>query len=220
MEQTDIVYLYGASGHAKVVMDIARLAYVDVPCLIDDDPLVNELAGKQVVHSAEGLSPMIITIGDCKIRRKIAQELGNREYLTAIHPSAVIAMSAKIGYGTVVMAGAIINPFVEVGNHCIVNTGATVDHECVIEDYVHIAPGAHLCGQVHVGEGTLIGVGSSVIPCINIGKWSVIGAGSVVVKDIPDGCLAYGNPCRIVKIMNQDMIDNSRTQLTGGANLG
>ena len=220
MEQTDKVYLYGASGHAKVVMDIARLAYVDVPCCVDDNPLMNELVGKPVVHSAEGLSPMIITIGDCQIRRKVAQKLGEREYLTIIHPSAVIAESARIGYGTVVMAGAIMNPFVEVGNHCIVNTGSSLDHDVKVGDFVHIAPRCTVCGGTEIGEGTWLGAGTTVIQGIHIGKDCYIGAGSVVVKDIPDGCLAFGNPCRIVKIMNQDMTENSRTQLSGGANLG
>lgn len=54
-------------------------------------------------------------------------------------------------------------------------------------------------GATHVGEGTWVGVGSCAIQCLNIGRWSFIGAGSVVVKDIPDGVVAYGNPCRVVK---------------------
>ena len=124
MEQTDKVYLYGASGHAKVVRDIAKLAYIDVPCLIDDNPAVNELDGLPVVHSADELSPLIVTIGNCQIRRKIVERLGEREYITVVHPKAILADSVKLGLGTVVMAGAIQNPFVEVGNHCIINTGA------------------------------------------------------------------------------------------------
>lgn len=216
MEQTDKVYLYGASGHAKVVMDIARLAYVDVPCLIDDNQQVNELAGKPVVHSADGLSPMIITIGDCQIRRTVAQKLGAREYLTVIHPSAVKADNVKIGYGTVVMAGAIMNPYVEVGNHCIINTGASLDHDVKVGDFVHIAPHCTVCGGAEIGEGTWLGAGTTVIQGIHIGKDCYIGAGSVVVKDIPDGCLAYGNPCRIVKIMNQDMIKIVEPNCLGG----
>jgi len=215
MEQTDKVYLYGASGHAKVVMDIARSAYVDVPCLVDDNPLLNELAGKPVVHSADGLSPMIITIGDCQIRKKVAQKLGNKEYLTVIHPSAVIADSAKIGYGTVVMAGAIMNPFVEVGNHCIVNTGASLDHDVKVGDFVHIAPHCTVCGGTEIGEGTWLGAGTTVIQGIHIGKDCFIGAGAVVVKDIPDGCLCYGNPARIVKLLNQ-MTENQIDKLSGG----
>ena len=215
MEQTDIVYLYGASGHAKVVLDIARLAYVDVPFLIDDNQQVNKLAGKDVVHSAEGLNPMIVTIGDCQIRRKVVQKLGRRDYMKLIHPNAILADSARIGYGTVVMAGAILNPYVEVGRHCIVNTGASLDHEVKVNDFVHIAPHCTLCGEVEVGEGTWIGAGTTVIQGIHIGKDCFIGAGSVVVKDIPDGCLCYGNPARIIRKKSDNMIEE-KSRLGGG----
>lgn len=193
------VFLYGASGHAKVVMDIAQKAYYDVPCLIDDNLNVNELAGLKVVHSAEGLSPIIVTIGDCQIRKRIVDKLGEREYLSVIHPSAVKAESVKLGYGTVVMADAILNPFASVGNHCIINTGASIDHDCVIHDFVHIAPHCTLCGEVEVGEGTWVGAGTTIIQGVHVGKNCFIGAGAVVVKDIPDDSLCYGNPARVVR---------------------
>ena len=200
----EIVYLYGASGHAKVVMDIAKLAYYDVPYLIDDNPEVNELAGMKVVHSAEGLSPIIVTIGDCQIRRKIVEKLGEREYLTVIHPSAIKADSVKLGSGTVVMAGAILNPYAQVGNHCIVNTGASIDHDCIIHDFVHIAPHSALCGEVEIGEGTWVGAGTTIKQGIHIGKNCLIGVGAVVVKDIPDDSLCYGNPAKVVRKLNDN----------------
>lgn len=199
MDTTDKVYLYGASGHAKVVKDIAKLTCVSVPCMIDDNPNVNEFDGFKVVHSAEGLSPLIVTIGDCQIRRKIVEKLGERKYMTVVHPKAIVADSVKLGYGTVVMADAILNPCVALGNHCIINTGASIDHDCIVHDFVHIAPHCTLCGEVEVGEGTWVGAGTTVIQGIHIGKDCFIGAGSVVVKDIPDGSLCYGNPARVAK---------------------
>lgn len=204
METIDKVYLYGASGHAKVVMDIAKLAYLDVPCLIDDNPLVNELAGLPVIHSAEGKSPLIVTIGNCQIRKKIVEKLRNKEYVTVVHPQTIKADSVKLGYGTVVMAGAILNPFVKVGNHCIINSGASLDHDVVIGDFVHIAPHCTLCGEVSVGDGTWVGAGTTVIQGVHIGKDCFIGAGAVVVRDIPDKTLCYGNPARVIKKINQD----------------
>lgn len=218
METTDKVYLYGASGHAKVVMDIARLAYLDVPCLIDDNPSVNALAGMSVVHSAEGLNPLIVTIGDCQIRRKVVKKLGAHDYVTVIHPSAIKAESVEFGCGTVVMAGAILNPFVRVGNHSIINTGASLDHDVQIGDFVHVAPHCTLCGGVVVGEGTWIGAGSTVIQGIHIGKNCFIGAGSVVVKDIPDNTLCYGNPARIIKYIEMTENQEIKPVMGGGIN--
>jgi sugar O-acyltransferase (sialic acid O-acetyltransferase NeuD family) len=202
MEITDKVYLYGASGHAKVVMDIAKLAYIEVPCLIDDNPEVKELDGLPVFHSADGLSPIIVTIGDCQIRKEIVQKLGKREYMTIVHPNAIKAESVQLGYGSVIMAGAILNPYVKVGNHCIINTGASLDHDVHIGDFVHVAPHSTLCGEVVVGEGTWIGAGTTIIQGTHIGKNCYIGAGSVVVKDIPDNILCYGNPARVIRSIN------------------
>ena len=201
MEQIDKVYLYGASGHAKVILDIAKKAYLDVPCLIDDNQQVCELAGLPVVHTADNLSPIIVAIGNCQIRRKIVEKLGKRDYVTLVHPAAIKADTVKLGYGTVVMAGAIMNPYVVVGNHCIINTGASLDHDVKVADFVHIAPHCTLCGEVEIGEGTWVGAGTTIIQGIHIGKNCFIGAGAVVVKDIPDNSLCYGNPARIKKQM-------------------
>lgn len=214
------MYLFGASGHGKVIKEIIEACGGSVTAFVDDNKQVNTCAGLPVLHDAEGLSPMIVSIGVCRIRKMIVERLKTSatpvSFVTAIHPSAVVSPSAQIGEGTVVMAGAVINADAKIGKHCIVNTGATVDHDCVIEDYCHIAPGAHVSGGTHIGEGTWIGVGSSVIQCLNIGANCMIGAGSVVVRDIPDNVTAFGNPC---KIKNKDMNKNDLTQRGGGKRL-
>lgn len=194
------MYLYGASGHAKVIIDILRANQIEINGLVDDNPNVQELLGISVLHQSNGLSPFIVSIGNNQIRKTIAEQL-KTSFGKAIHPSAIISPNSLIDEGTVVMQGAIVQSCATIGKHCIINTGASVDHECVIEDYVHISPHATLCGNVHVGEGSWVAAGSVVLPGVKIGKWSVIGAGSVVAKDIPDGVLAVGNRCRVLKII-------------------
>ena len=188
-------YLFGASGHGKVIKEIIEACGQEVEAFVDDNPAINELCGKKVLHGETALSPMIVSIGANHIRRAVVEKL-RCEFGVAIHPSAVVSPSARIGEGTVIMAGAIVNADAVIGRHCIINTGASVDHECVISDYCHIAPHATLCGQVHVGEGTLIGVGACVIPCIHIGSWCTIGAGAAVTKNIEDNMKEVGVPAR------------------------
>ncbi|MDO4462430.1 MAG: acetyltransferase [Bacteroidia bacterium] len=197
------MYLYGASGHAKVIMDILHANNIEVTGLVDDNPNLNEFCGMEVRHDASGLSPIIISIGDCRIRKMIVNNLchskgGRPEFPTAIHPSAIISQHATIGEGTVVMQGAIVQTGAKIGNHCIINTKASIDHDCVIDDFVHVAPGCTFSGNVHIGEGTWVGIGTTIIQGVTIGKNCFIGAGSVVTGDLPDGCKAYGVPCRII----------------------
>ena len=188
-------YLYGASGHGRVIKDIIEAEGGVVEGFIDDNAALDVYDGLQVAHSADGLSPVIVSVGVNATRKKIVEKL-KCEFGVAIHPTAIVSPSAEIGEGTVVMAGAIINAGAKIGKHCIINTGASVDHECVIGDFSHIAPQVALCGQVHVGEGTLMGVGSCVIPCVKIGDWCTVGAGAAVVKDVKDGETVVGVPAK------------------------
>lgn len=189
------MFLYGASGHARVVIDILHAMGIKVNAIIDDNPKLSELDGVEVRQYYNNESPMILTIGKNHVRRRLSEEL-DCEWGTAVHPTAIISPTATIGEGSVVMHGAIIQPHTKVGKHCIINTGASVDHDCLIGDFVHISPNATVCGNVEVGDGTWIGAGATIIQCVKIGKNCVIGAGSVVLHDVPDGTKVVGNPAR------------------------
>ena len=109
-----------------------------------------------MVHDAAGLSPIIVSIGDNSIRKRIVERLSGHTFGNAIHPSAVVSDTAEIGEGTVVMPGTIINAYAKIGKHCVINTGAIVDHACVIGDFVNICPRSTLCGNLHVGNGSQV----------------------------------------------------------------
>ena len=197
------MYLYGASGHAKVIIDILKSQQKEISGLVDDNEAIKEVVGYTVSQTLPENSSVIISIGDNKIRKKVADKLAQHTFETAVHSSAVVSEYSTIQEGTVVMQGAIIQSSSNIGKHCIINTGASVDHDCKVGDYVHISPQAILCGNVTIGEGTWIGAGTTITPGVTIGKWCVIGAGSVVTKDIPDNRLAVGNRCKIIKEINK-----------------
>lgn len=196
------MYLYGASGHAKVIIDILEANGITVDGVIDDNPKVTEIQGYSVKHEYNGQVPLLISIGANMVRARIVEKVGDVDFGKAIHPSAIVSERCRIDEGTVVMQGCILQSGVRVGKHCIINTGASIDHECELGDFVHVSPHCTLCGNVRVGEGSWVGAGSTVIPGVRIGKWSVVGAGSVVTRDIPDNVIAYGNPCKIVRLNN------------------
>ena len=57
--------------------------------------------------------------------------------------------------------------------------------------------GIEYARPIVVGDNVWIGAGAKILPGVTIGSNSVIGAGSIVTKDIPEGVLAFGNPCRV-----------------------
>lgn len=197
---SDKIYVYGASGHGKVVLEIIEAIGKEVVDIFDDDEKITQLLDYPV-HPIDKVLiqkdiPVILAIGNNETRKNLTESNEFQVSVPLIHPSAIVSPRAIVKNGTVVMPGAIINSLAKVGSHCIINSGSVVEHDCVLGDFVHISPNASLAGQVRVGEGTHIGIGASVIPGIKIGKWCTIGAGAVVINDIPDGTTAVGIPAK------------------------
>ncbi|SIS97658.1 acetyltransferase [Belliella pelovolcani] len=195
------MYIIGASGHAKAVIDLLKDKSI-IKAVFDDDVKIIHVMGLPVTSPIPSNlpkdSPYFIAIGHNRIRLDIVnQKLSSVNFTNIIHPSAILSNTVVLGEGVVIMENVIIKVDSQVGNHAIINTAATIDHDCVLADYVHVAPGSTLCGGVNVGEGTLIGAKSVVLPNINIGKWCTIAAGSTVHQNMPDGSLWIGSKLKM-----------------------
>lgn len=209
MKAKEQLVVFGAGGHAKVVIDIIeQQGNYEIVGLLDDDakhqgkrffgyPVLGTRAALPALLSAQ-LRHAIVTIGDNAVRAAVAalmQQQGWR-FDEAVHPRASISRGVEIGPGSVVMAGCVVNADTYVGRHVIINTGATVDHDCRVEDAVHIAPGCHLCGGVSVGPGSFLGAGCILTPGVKIGAEAIVGAGSTVIRDVADGAKVSGSPAK------------------------
>lgn len=205
-QQNDLMenfnYLFGASGHCKVIIDVLKSNNIIVNAIFDDKPKLNTLIDIPVHETSKiAILPhgkMIVSIGDNKIRKKVVSKI-KVSFFTAIHVNTIISENSKIGEGTVIMAGCIVNSDTKIGKHCIINTGAIIEHDCKISDYVHVSPGVSLAGNITIGEGSHLGIGACVIQGIKIGKWVTIGAGTVIINDVPDYSVVVGNPGKIIK---------------------
>ncbi|MCH3883143.1 acetyltransferase [Tenacibaculum sp. K20-16] len=201
------MYLFGASGHGKVVKEVLDSKNVKVDAFIDDKPLKKEQLGVSVVSSSQIGSiindQVIISIGNNLIRKDLSKKI-TANFSIAKHKEATVSKTVEIKGGTVIMAGAVINAETKIGKHCIINSNAVVEHDCILGDYVHISPNATITGNTIIGEGTHVGTGATVIPNIVIGKWVTIGAGAVIIKDIPDYAVVVGNPGKIIKYKKEN----------------
>ena len=201
----DKLIIIGASGHGKVVADIAikmnkwkRIAF------LDDDESIKTSMGLEVIGKTTDAftykdeADFFVAIGNNAVREKVQENLMEKGLNVAslIHPSAVIGTDVEIGIGTAVMAGVIVNSSTRIGKGCIINTSSSLDHDNVIEDYVHISPGASLAGTVRVGKGSWLGIGSVVSNNVNICSGCKVGAGAVVVKDITESGTYVGVPVK------------------------
>lgn len=200
--------ILGASGHGKVIAELAELnGFKEIVFFDDRFPELMQLAHWQVKGSTADLLALVhefdlvmVAIGHNATRLlklQLLQQIGAK-LEPLIHPNATVSGYAKLGEGTVVMANAVINAFAFVGVGGIINTSATVDHDCVLADGVHISPGVHLAGGICVGEQSWIGIGAQVKQLIRIGNKVIVGAGATVIRDIPDFQTVVGTPAVVI----------------------
>jgi sugar O-acyltransferase (sialic acid O-acetyltransferase NeuD family) len=210
---SDLV-LWGASGHGKVVLDVARatggfrtISFIDDACeepgrefcdrlVYGADRYLDSLGGP--VHSQ-----YLVSIGQNVIREKcFARALAcGLLPATLIHPSAIVSDSARIAEGSVVMPRVVINASAQIGRNCIINTAAVVEHDCRIGDHVHLSPGVLLGGGVTVHSFAHVGIGAVALPGAEIGEGAVVGAGAVVLDSVPPGATVIGVPARALALM-------------------
>ena len=204
------IIVLGAGGHAKVVIDTLLALGRKIAGIADSDPKthgndvlgVSVLGGEEAVEArAAGdisLANGVGSTGDAGRRKDIFERFRDKgyEFVSIVHPSAIIAAGIEIKDGAQIMAGAIIQPDCRIGENAIINTGARVDHDGIIGDHAHVAPGAVLGGTVSVGAQTHIGAGATVIQNIKIGTRCLVAAGAVVTGDIADGIRVSGVPAQ------------------------
>ncbi len=198
----------GASGHGKVVADVALSSGWERVLFFDDAwPNIQQVGAWSVVGTTEDLinnltcvTSVVVAIGNNTARLARAKALlkAGACFATIIHPHAIVSQYAEIGQGSVVLPGAVINAGAVIGQHCIINTNAVVEHDCHLGVAVHISPGVNLAGGVSVGKQTWVGIGASVKERIQIDESVTVGAGSVVIKDIARGQTVVGVPAQCV----------------------
>ncbi len=198
--------ILGASGHGKVLADIAELTGWEKIDFFDDAwPERKNNGVWQVIGNTQKLldslklyDGVIVAIGDNKIRQQKLQQLDSAgaKIITLIHPSSIVSRYTQIGLGSVIVAGAVINPDCIIGSGTIINTCSSVGHDCTLGDAVHICPGARLAGGSKVNDRAWIGVGSSVRQLIKIGSDAIVGAGAAVVQDVLPNITVVGVPAK------------------------
>lgn len=196
------VIIIGAGGHGKVIADIITACGDKVIGFLDDN-VEGNYYGNNIIGNISDVpkfmdSEFVIAVGDNDIRENIAEK-NKVKWYTAIHPTAIISPTVKIGEGTVVMANSVINASSTIGKHCIINTAAVVEHDNYIGNYSHISPNAILAGTVILGRKVHIGASAVLINNINVSDNIIIGAGAVVVKNIDTAGTYVGTPVRKIK---------------------
>ncbi|MEO7311366.1 MAG: acetyltransferase [Chitinophagaceae bacterium] len=208
------VIIIGSSGHSKVIIDIFEKEnkYIIAGLLDGGRSIGEETSGYKVIGSEEDLPRLLVlypgcelfvAIGDNWVRQRVVTRIlelvPGIEFANAIHPSANIASSVKMGIGVAVMPGATVNSDTRVGDFAIINTGASLDHDCIMERFSSLAPGVSIGGNVSIGAYSAICIGATVVNGLHLGRNVVLGAGAVLLQNCGDNLILYGLPAKEIE---------------------
>lgn len=209
--------VFGASGHARVILDIAeRTGRFQILGLLDsykpageqllDHPILgNESLLPALAASHPGLQ-MHIAIGDNSIRERITRQLQTDcphiSLAIIIDPSAIVSRAAITGPGTCIMPGAVVNAGASTGMACIINSRAVLEHDARMEDFSSLGPGAVAAGAAAIGPSAAVLAGGVVKHGVSLGDHSIARTGAVITSNTGPCCVLEGNPAVVKEQRN------------------
>lgn len=199
----------GAVGNCLDIVEAAQAAGdFEVQGFLDDDPAKRgtKILGLPVLGDLRAVSEyrealFVNGIGNARMFQKKAEILGRtclprERFATIIHPRAVVAPSAILGKGTVVLANTTICAQARIGDHVLILPNCIVGHDTVVGDYTILTSGVVLSGAIRVGASSYLGAGCVVREGLTVGERSLLGMGAVLVKNQPPGTVYAGTPAR------------------------
>lgn len=171
--------------------------------MVTSSVVEHEIMGVPVISLDEfdpELYKVVIAVGDPIARKKIAENLPREtEFISIIHPTAVVSKYCEIGKGSIITAGCIVTCNIKLGKHTHLNLHSTIGHDCSIGNYFTTAPGTKISGNCKIGECVYFGTNSSVRQGIDIKDNITVGMGGVVVKNLLECGVYTGVPVKKIK---------------------
>jgi sugar O-acyltransferase (sialic acid O-acetyltransferase NeuD family) len=199
-----VLFVFGCGAQGRVICDILKAQYpLSNLYFVDDNPLYlgsfineTEVIDTDTMFIMEENPLVHIALGNPNTRERLWAKLeqGGARFISAIHPSAVVTLTATIGQGCMIGAGAIVNTNAATGRGCIINTGAIIEHDTMLSDFSCVSPAATIGGRVYIGTKAFIASAAVVLARVRIGDRAVVGMGAVVLKDVADDTICYGMP--------------------------
>jgi len=205
------ILIVGAGGFGREVLQWTRDTWADhagriAGFLSSDDRVLDGFDGcPEIIGHPDAYRPsqgdyLLLAIGVPYVRRQVAESLLARgaAFLTLVHPTAIVAASARIGTGSILCPYAIASDACRVGWFVLMNYHTSLGHDASAGDFAVLSPYATLGGKAHIEEDVFLGLHASVGPGKTVGARSKVSANSCVLSDAGEAAFVHGVPGRII----------------------
>ena len=201
--------IIGASGFGREVLQWAKDVNKVKPTwnvkgFIDDNPnaLASYKCDKQVLGNVKNWTVSENEVFTCaiampEVKMNIVKAMLEKqaEFVSVIHPKAVIGDFCKLGNGLIITPNAKVSPNVTLGDF-VTLLGSGVGHDASLGDFCTIAGYCSINGNVEIGEGSFVASNSCIAPKKKVGNWAFVGMGSMVITNVKSYSKVLGNPAK------------------------
>jgi sugar O-acyltransferase (sialic acid O-acetyltransferase NeuD family) len=203
------VVIVGASGLAREIFQWAQAALdpaeyrikgflSNQPHELDTYELPVGILGDENTYSIQLDDRFLMALGNVDIKKRVVTTLQQRgagpQFLTLIHPTAVIASTARIGIGAIICPFVVVSDRVDIGDFVLLNFYASCGHDAKIGRYTILSPYATVGGWSVVADEVYLSPHVTVAHRKTVGYQAKISANSAVMEDVPPYAFVYGVP--------------------------
>ncbi len=141
---------------------------------------------------------LLVAIGDPLAKQRVVTALRARgaRFAGLVHPSSVVARSAKLGEGVVVCPLAMVSADARVDGFVAINAMSSIGHDVGLGEFSTLSAHVDLTGRVQVGACCFFGTGAKVLPGVRIGERARIGAGTLIMRNVESDATMYAAPAK------------------------
>jgi len=201
------VVIVGAGGFGREVYLWTKDSFPNdqykIKGFLDDNPKILDnynmdigIIGDLDGYEIEKQDRFVFAIGDIDVKKRLVTRLKKKgaKFLTLIHPTAIVANTAKIGQGVIICPFVIVTDHAQLGDFVMMNIYSSCGHDVKVGNYCILSPYATLNGFVILEDEVFLGTHSTIIPYKKVGYKSKISANSVVMRGVPPNKIVFGVP--------------------------
>lgn len=172
----------------------------DNPKILDNYDMDVGIIGNLNSYEIKNKDRFLFAIGDIDTKKHIVVNLKKKgaQFLTLVHPTAIVVNTVKIGEGVIICPYCLVSDNVLLDDFVMMNTYASCGHDVKVGKYSILSPYAALNGFVTLEDEVFLGTHSAVISYKKVGYKSKISANSVVMRDVATNKIVFGVPGKAI----------------------
>lgn len=205
------IIIVGAGGFGREVHLWAKDSFSQdqykIKGFLDDNPKILDnydmdvgIIGNLNSYEIKNKDRFLFAIGDIDTKKHIVVNLKKKgaQFLTLVHPTAIVVSTARIGEGVIVCPLCLVSDNVRLDDFVMMNAYADCGHDAKVGKYCILSSYAAVMGFSILEDEVFLGTHATVIPGKRVGYKSKVSANSVVMRNVPPNKMVFGVPGKAI----------------------